>query len=156
MLERRIEYLVFIDESHFISVDQWKQYGWYEHGTYPLAFWQNLFQKQSCSLLMAIGYPGLASSVVSKQAKSRGVKQLQFLDFLLDLQEKLSLNYIFIMGNAKVHKSELVKSYVRAMEQDGRIVLFEAKYSPELNPELNIHLVFSKEDQRFILKYLEI
>lgn len=130
----RPDRLVFIDEAHFISLDQWKQYGWYEKGSFPLAFRQNLWKKQSCSLLLAIGDAGHLLHVIKPHSNSSGVKEIDFLHFLLDLHEIVPKNHIFIMDNARIHKSKLVKTYIKAMNKDGRHVLYQAKYSPELNP----------------------
>jgi len=138
-LAQIMNYLIFIDESHFVSVDQWKQFGWYQKGCYPLCFRQNLWRKQSASLLLAIGYSGNAGYVIKPLLNSGGVNEVDFLDFILELHYNLDNRYIFVMDNAKIHKSNLMKGYIAAMYRDGRSILFQPKYSPELNP---IEMVF--------------
>lgn len=140
--------LIFIDEAHFVSLDQWREYGWFPKGSYPLAFRQRLWQKQSCSLLMAIGCAGRLHHVIHPKERGSGVKEDSFLEFLMDLHYAVDVKYIFIMDNATVHKSALVSKYMDAMRREGRSILFQPKYCPELNP---IELVFGFLKKR--LKY---
>lgn len=44
-----------------------------------------------------------------------------------------------MMDNAKIHHSKKTKLYMEAAEEEGRVIVFQSKYSPELNP---IELVF--------------
>lgn len=139
ILKTQMDQLIFIDESHFISLDQWKDHGWYKKGSYALAFRQNLFQKQSCSLLLAISCAGNMHHMTKAHRKNKGVKAPDFLEFMLHLHRIVDHKYVFVMDNARVHKSKMMKMYFDAMKRDGRCILFQAKYSPELNP---IELVF--------------
>ena len=134
ILARNMSDLIFIDESHFISLDQWKDHGWYERGSHPLAFRQNLWDKQSCSLLMAIGFAGCCHHVIIPHKNCNGVNQNDFLEFMLHLHRTAALRYIFVMDNARIHKSKFMKRFWGAMKREGRRIVFQAKYSPELNP----------------------
>ena len=89
ILGKNIENCIFLDECHFISMDQWRDHGWYDKGSMPLSFRQNLWNKQSCSLLMAIGYNGPVHYMIRKHANSRGVNSRNFIDFLLFLHRNL-------------------------------------------------------------------
>lgn len=133
------QFLVFIDESHFISVEQWKKFGWYKKGSIPLAFRQNLWRKESCSLILAISYEGPELFHILRHVAGEGVKELAFMKYLMFLHQMLPKDRVFVLDNAKVHTSKLMRKVVNAMFNDGRTVQFQAVYSPELNP---IELVF--------------
>lgn len=90
-LAQKKEKLIFIDESHFISMDMWKNYGWYDKGSMPLAFRQNLWKKQSCSLILAIGWMGPVRRIITPHLNGTGVKSNDFIKFLMDLHQKLPM-----------------------------------------------------------------
>ena len=79
-----LEKMVFIDEAHFISVDEWQDHGYFLSGSRCIAFRQNLWRKQSLTLLMAIGWGGKLHHVIKKHSKSRGVDEVDFLNFIKD------------------------------------------------------------------------
>ena len=133
-LSAQIDNLVFIDETHFVSSDLWKKHGWFLLGCLPLNIDQNLWNKESLSLLMAIGVDGIVHYSIKDHESGVGVKALDFVEFLLDLDLKLPQNKIIIMDNAKIHKSAIVRAAVTGMMDAGRSVLYQSPYSPELNP----------------------
>ena len=147
-MKKFIKDLIFIDESHFVSLDQWRDHGWFPRGTYPLAFRQRLWRKQSCSLLMAIGCAGVLHHEILVKEVGCGVKEEQFMQFLLEMIYAVDLKYIFVMDNASTHKSIYSMRFIDGMRREGRCILFQPKYCPELNP---IELVFGFLKKR--LKY---
>ena len=83
--------------------------------------------------------------MIKKHEKSGGVKEYDFLYFLLKLHEILPRDYIFVMDNAKSHRTKMVQEAVNGMFEDGRVVIYTAKYSPEYNP---IEYVFGNLKRR--------
>lgn len=126
--------LVFFDESHFISEDMWRHNGWFSVGAAPAIFDQNIFEKQSLSLLLAISYNGKLSHFVHKHVRSQGVKENIFLMFLLHCHQIAPITNIFVLDNAQAHRSFEVEQAIQGMMEDGRLIVFQAKYSPDCNP----------------------
>lgn len=133
-LAQQKENLVLFDESHFISEDMWKQNGWYSVGAAAPAFDQGIFNQQSLSLLLAIDYNGRVLHHIHRHERSQGVEDTVFLMLLLRAHQNTPLNKIFVLDNAPAHRSYLAESIVKKMIEDGRLVVFQAKYSPDCNP----------------------
>lgn len=134
MLQQTKQNLIFIDESHFYSETFWKDCGWFCHSACPMAYDQGVYNAKSVSLLLAIGYNGRAHHLLHKHEHSKGVKQDIFMQFLYDLHQKEPIEKIFILDNAQVHTARSVMNLMEAMFMEGRSIVFQAKYSPELNP----------------------
>lgn len=135
ILASRITHLIFIDETHVVSNDLIKKKRYVPNGMLPLAYNQNLYMKQSCSLIMAICWDGIVHFQIEPHGHDSGVKSLKFAKFLSDMYCNVGTNAILVMDNAKTHKSTEVKfvldnGYVAA----GVPVFHQAKFSPELNP----------------------
>ena len=76
--------------------------------------------------------------VVASQLDVRAINSLRFCNFLEKVKEKMKDKKVAIfMDNCKVHHSALVKDYMQDLEIR---VIYNAPYSPELNP---IERVFS-------------
>lgn len=95
ILASKLNSVLFIDEAHFVSVDMWKQHGWFLKGSMPLAFRQNLWKRQSCSLVMAIGTGGIVLSAIKEHAHSFGVNEMDFHKFLVALHRKTPKVFLF-------------------------------------------------------------
>lgn len=68
-----------------------------------------------------------------------GCSELDFSAFLHYCHSQIPKNSIFVMDNAPAHRSSFLNDVVNALLDEGRLVLFQSKYSPDLNP---IEMVF--------------
>ena len=133
--------LVFFDESHFVSDDLWYKYGWFQKSSAPIAYQQGIWKQQSVSLLLAIGWEG----VVAYKLCVGGVRDSQFATFFYEADFKSNERKIFVLDNAPIHRSYYSESDVMTYLQRNRMVLFQSKYSPDLNP---IEMVFGFTKKR--------
>ena len=147
VLATTIEDLVFFDESHFHSEDMWKNIGWFFKGAPSPAYKEGIGESLSLILLLAIGWNGPVNHFIhvhnsdksKKESKSTGVDALKFVRFLVETHQNTHISKIFIMDNAKIHTTDAVKDVIKGMQEDGRKIVCQAKYSPDTNP---IELVF--------------
>jgi len=61
-----------------------------------------------------------------------------FKQFIKELNVKLNVNSYFLLDNARIHHSKIVKEYMKTINHK---LIFNAPYCPEYNP---IEKVFSK------------
>lgn len=127
--------MVFFDESHFVSDDLWYKHGWFQKSSAPIAYQQGIWKKESVTLILAIGWNG----VVAKKLLLGGVQATHFAEFLYEADCKSHSSKIFILDNAPIHRSYYAESCIRSYLERQRMILFQSKYSPDLNP---IELVF--------------
>lgn len=127
--------LVFFDESHFVSDDLWRKMGWSQKGSAPCAYQQGIWKKQSISLLLAIGWEG----VLAFKIVVGGVDASIFGDYMYEADFKSERNQIFVLDNAPIHRSHFMETNIKNYLENNRIILFQSKYCPDLNP---IEMVF--------------
>lgn len=128
------EDLIFFDESHFYSKTFFKRKGYYHPGAKSTEFFQGIFEAQSVSLLLAIGWNGRTNHLMHPHKKSKGVGEDVFCEFLLECHHICPISSIFVMDNASIHVGHLISTVIDQIFRDGRTVIFQAKYSPDLNP----------------------
>lgn len=133
-LAQHVQDLMFFDESHFISEDMWRHNGWYSIGSSTPNYDQGIFEKQSLSLLLVIGWNGRINHRIHRHIRSKGVREDVFIQFLLHTHQICPIDKVFILDNARVHHTLLVEEVVQGMLEDGRRIIFQAKYSPDCNP----------------------
>lgn len=145
VLKKQLPLAIFLDETHFVSDDLYKKRGWFRDEDIPFSYQQGIFMKESCSLLLAISYSGVICRFVHKHTESSGVKDTIFLQFLEMIHHSVPMNMKIVMDNARAHTSKTLKLKIAGMFDDGRSIVCQAKYSPDLNP---IELIFGTLKKR--------
>jgi len=119
--------LVTFDEAGFRLVPVYKRV-WFMKGEKPhgVFFWSN---KKTNIFGALIG----GKKLYYRWHES--LNTLTFLGFLKGLLQHLPKGkYVFILDNARYHKSSTILKYLQGLNEDGIKVEFLPPYSPELNP----------------------
>ena len=124
--------IVSIDESHFNNEIS-AIYGWSLKGE-EIRDKLHIKKKVRYSLLCAVSNKKVVHYIVVKGSVNSEI----FKQFIKDLNTKITNNSYFLLDNARIHHSKIVKEYI---EKTTHKLIFNAPYCPEYNP---IEKVFSK------------
>ena len=124
--------IVSIDESHFNNEIS-AIYGWSQKGE-EIREKLHIKKKVRYSLLCAVSNKKVVHYIVIKGSVNSEI----FKQFIKELNVKLNVNSYFLLDNARIHHSKIVKEYMKTINHK---LIFNAPYCPEYNP---IEKVFSK------------
>jgi len=144
--------VIFIDETHFVPEKSLPLYGKFPRGSSAEVEIKPP-KKVSYSMQMAICHEGILHFQIKNTVKE-GVKKEDFIQFLRDLFLKLNpaKNFLLIMDNASIHRSNLVKYFVKDC---GVEIVFLPPYSPDYNAiELAFGTIKSKVRYKFFENHL--
>jgi transposase len=117
--------ILYIDESSW-NRECIKKYGWSKEG--DKAFTEAPSSFISYSALCSMSYDGIQHSEIIRGHIDSALFEAYIKRLLITLPEEVHCT--FVMDNASIHKV----STAQYVEMSGHTVLFNAAYSPELNP----------------------
>lgn len=152
MISWILEMLVFLDEVSFDNLDMLRKNGYGVKGQ-RLLYRSEFCRKARVSLLCFLGVNGLLNTFMTENTFTR----MKFVEccreFATGHRSKVKqypgVNSIWIMDGARIHTSEPLVNYLRAL---GIYVIFLPAYAPMFNP---IEILFGIAKQKFKKSYEE-
>lgn len=130
--------MVFIDECHFGRKDTTRRYGRAIGGNYAVNTNYNLANK-TYSLFAAITRSSvICRRWISLSEEGERADAAMFISFMRELSEHALDSSIFVLDNARIHRTPEVMAFFETIPQ---MVLFLSPYSPDYNP---IEFVFGE------------